>query len=172
MHEVRAVGQPGELVVAGRIPQLLGRPALLGDVFDVSDRQHHAVVLGRRHAGSGPDVFAVAAAVTLIDPERVDDAELEPGAMGLGGTHVVGMCELAERASDELVDVAAEHLGQRLVGVDDPPVVETHERHPGRRRLERLLEATAGLVECARDCCSRSDTSRSLMTNRCSSSTW
>ena len=41
----------------------------------------------------------------------------------------------------------AEHLGQRLVGVDDPAVVEAHERHAGRRRLERLLEPTPRLVE-------------------------
>ena len=46
VHQVRAVGQPGQLVVAGRVPQLLGGAALLGDVLDVGDRQHHAVVLG------------------------------------------------------------------------------------------------------------------------------
>ena len=147
VHQVGPVRQPGQLVVAGRVPQLLGRPALLGDVLDVGDRQHHPVVLGGRHPGAGPDELAVAAAVALVDPERVDDAELEPGPMWLGRADVVGMGELAQRASDQLVDVAPQHLGQRLVGVDDAAVVEPHERHPGRRRLERLLEATPCLIE-------------------------
>ena len=43
--------------------------------------------------------------------------------------------------------VAAQHLGERLVGVDDPAVVEPDERHPRGRRVERLLEAAPGLVE-------------------------
>ena len=50
VHQIRPVRQPGQLVVARRVAQLLGGAALLGDVLDVGDRQHHAVVLGRRHA--------------------------------------------------------------------------------------------------------------------------
>ena len=46
--------------------------------------------------------------------------------------------------------LAPQHLGQRLVGVDDPAVVEPHQRHAGRGRLERLLEPPARLVEGTR----------------------
>ncbi len=150
VHQVRAVGETGQLVVACRVAQLLRRATLLGDVLDVGDRQHHAVVLGGRDARAGPHVLAIAAAVALVDPVRIDDAELEPRPVWLGGAHVVGMRELAERATHEIVDVATQHLGQRLVGVDDATVVEPHQRHAGRRRLERLLEATPGLVEGTR----------------------
>ena len=69
---------------------------------------------------------------------------------GTAALHVVGVRELAERVPDELVDLDAEHLGERLVGVDDPAVVDAHERHAGRGRVERLLEPAPRLLECPR----------------------
>ena len=148
VHQIGPVRQPGQFVVAGRVAQLLGRSTLLGDVFDVGDRQHHPVVLGRGHPCTGPDELAVAASVALIDPERIDDPQLEPGTMRLGRTDIVGMGELAQRTSDQLVHLATQHFRQRLVGVDDATVVQAHQRHPGRRRLERLMEPAPRLVEC------------------------
>ena len=133
--------------MVGRERQLLGGALLLGDVLDVGDRQHRAVVLGERHPRAGPHELAVAAEVALIEPVRVDDAELEPGAVRHRGPDVVGVGELAERVADELVDLDAEHLGERLVGVDDPAVVDADERHAGRGRVERLLEPTPRLLE-------------------------
>ncbi|MEZ5298676.1 MAG: hypothetical protein R2697_21065 [Ilumatobacteraceae bacterium] len=112
VHHERPVRQARQLVVACGIPELGGRPALLGDVLDVGDRQHLAVVLGGRHAGACPHELAVAPAVPLVDPERVDDAEFEPGAVRLGGTDVVGVREFAECAPDQLVDVVAQHVGE------------------------------------------------------------
>ena len=41
----------------------------------------------------------------------------------------------------------AEHVGERAVGVEDRRVVEAHEGHAGRRRVERLLEAPPRLLE-------------------------
>ena len=62
---------------------------------------------------------------------------------------VVGVGDLADAAADELVDRDGQHVGQRAVGVEDRRVVEAHERHAGRRRVERLLEAPPGLLEGA-----------------------
>ncbi len=146
-HQRRPVRKSGELVVVGRERQLLGGSLLLGDVLDVGDRQHRAVVLGERHPRPGPHELTVAAEVALVEPVRVDDAELEPGAVRHRGPDVVGVGELAERVADELVDLEAEHLGERLVGVDDPAIVDADERHAGRGRVERLLEPTPRLLE-------------------------
>ena len=88
----------------GRVAQLLGGAPLLGDVLDVGDRQRHAVVLGERHARARPDELAVAAQVALVEQVRVDDAELEPGALGGRGPQVVGMGELADAVPDERVE--------------------------------------------------------------------
>ena len=149
VEQLGAVGQPGQLVVRRRPAQLLGRAQLLGDVLDVGDRERHALVLGDRDAGARPDVLAVAAQVALVEEVRVDDAELEAGPVGGGGAQVVGVGDLADAATDEVVDRPLQHLGERTVGVDDPRVVETHERHPGGRRMERLLEAPPRLLERA-----------------------
>ena len=86
--------------------QPLGGAPLLGDVLDVGDRQRHALVLGDRDPGAGPDVLAVAAQVALVEQVRVGDAELEPGAVGGGRPQVVGMGDLADAAPDEVVDRA------------------------------------------------------------------
>ena len=84
-EQLGAVGQAGEVVVGGRPAQLVGGAQLLGDVLDVGDRQRHALVLGHRDPGAGPDVLAVAAQVALVEQVGVDDAELEPVAVGGGG---------------------------------------------------------------------------------------
>ena len=65
--------------------ELFGGAPLLGDVLDVGDRQRHAVVLGHRDPRARPDELAVAAQVALVEQVRVDDAELEPGAVCGGG---------------------------------------------------------------------------------------
>ena len=91
----------------GRRPlQPLGGAALLGDVLDVGDRQRHALVLGDRDPGAGPDELAVAAQVALVEQVGVDDAELEPGPVGGRRPQVVGMGDLADAAADQLVDRA------------------------------------------------------------------
>ena len=130
-----------------RARQLLRGALLLGDVLDVGDRQHRALVLGERDPRASPHELAVAAEVSLIEAVRIDDAELEPGSVRHGSPHIVGMRELAQRVPDELIDLDAEHLGERLVGVDDAAVVDPHERHPGRGGVERLLETATGLLE-------------------------
>ena len=65
------------------------------------------------------------------------------------GPQVLGVGDLADAAPDEVVDRAVEHVGERAVGVEDRRVVEPHERHAGRRRVERLLEAPPRLLEGA-----------------------
>ena len=147
VDQLGAVGQPGEVVVGRRPLQLLSGAALLGDVLDVGDRQRHALVLGDRDAGAGPHELAVAAQVALVHEVGVGDAELEAGPVGGCSTEVLGVGDLADAAPDELVDRAGQHLGQRAVGVEDRRVVEAHEGHPRRRRVERLLEPAAGLLE-------------------------
>ncbi len=59
------------------------------------------------------------------------------------------MGHLADRPPDEVVDRPVEHLGERAVGVEDRRVVEPHQRHAGRRRVERLLEPSPRLLERA-----------------------
>ena len=49
----------------------------------------------------------------------------------------------------QLLDRPGEHVGERPVGVEDRRVVEAHEGHAGRRRVERLLEAPPRLLEGA-----------------------
>ena len=133
----------------GRRPlQQLRRSALLGDVFDVGDRQRHAVVFGDRHPGAGPDELAVGAQVALVEQVGVGDAERQASPVGLGGAEVVGVGHFTDGATDEIIDRALQHLGQRPVGVEDHRVVETHERHPCRRRVERQLEPASSLLQC------------------------
>ena len=127
--------------------EALGRAPLVGDVLDVRDRQRHAVVLGHRHAGARPHELAVAAQVALIEQIRLGDAEFESGTLRRRRPQIVGMGDLADAETEQRVDRAAEHVGQRLVGIDDPAVVQAHERHAGRRRVERLLEAPARLLQ-------------------------
>ena len=146
-QQLRAVGQPGEVVVGRRPAQLIGDTLLLGDVFDVRDRQRHTVVLGDRDASPGPDPAAVAAFVALVEQVGVGDPELEPGTVDGGGLEVVRMGDLPDAPPDEIVAGTLEHLGERAIGVDDRRVVETDQGHAGRCGVECLLEATAGLLE-------------------------
>ena len=142
-------GRPGEVVVRRRPLQPLGRAPLLGDVLDVGDCKCNAFVLGDGDAGARPDELAVAAQVALVEQVRVGDAQLEPGPVGRRGAQVLGVGDLADGAPDEVVDGPVEHVGERAVGVEDRRVVEADERHAGRRRVERLLEAPPRLLERA-----------------------
>ena len=146
-HHRIAVGEIGQLVVRRGVGQPFGGAPLVGDVLDVGDRQRHTVVLGDRHPRARPDELAIAAQVALVEQVRVGDAEFEAGALGGHGPQVVGMRDLADTDAHERLERPSEHVGERLVGVDDLAVVETHERHPGGRRMERLLEAAARLLE-------------------------
>ena len=67
--------------------------------------------------------------------------------MRLRLTDVIGVGELAQRPTDEIAGRSIEHVGERLVGVNDTTVIEAHERHARRRRLEGLLESVAGLIQ-------------------------
>ena len=146
-EQLGAVGQPGEVVVGGRPAQLVGDAALFGDVLDVRDRQRHAVVLGDGDTCAGPHEGAVAALVALVEQIRVDDSQLEPGAVDGRRLEVVRVRDLADAASDEVVDRSLQHLGERAVGIDDRRVVETHEGHARRGGVERLLESATGLLQ-------------------------
>ncbi len=146
-HQRRTVGEVGEIVVGGGVGQSLGRAPLIGDVLDVRDRQRHAVVLGHRHASARPDELAVAAEVPLIEEVRLGDAEFQSGTLRRRRPQIVWMGDLADADAEQRLDRAPEHVGQRLVGIDDPAVVQAHERHAGRRRVERLLEAPARLLQ-------------------------
>ena len=146
--QLGAVGQAGEVVVGRRPLQPFRCPALLRDVLDVRDGERDTLVLGDRHPRAGPDELTVAAQVALVEQIGVGDAQLEAGAMGGGGPQVVGVRDLADRAADEVGHRPGQHVGQRAVGVDDRRVVEPHECHAGRRRVEGLLEAAPGLLQC------------------------
>ena len=64
IEEPEAVRQPGQLVVGRRPLEPLGASALLGDVFDVGDRQPAALALvQRRDPRSGPQHALIAADV-------------------------------------------------------------------------------------------------------------
>ena len=127
--------------------QLLGRHTLLGHVLDVGDRQRHTLVLGDRHPGPRPHERAVTAQVALLQQVRVGDAQLETRPLRGRRTKVVGMRDLADADPHQRRQRSVQHVGERLVGVDDATVVEPHQRHPRRRRVERLLEPTAGLLQ-------------------------
>ena len=72
-----------------------------------------------------------------------------PGSFGAQMTshQIVGMRDLADTDAHERLERPSEHVGERLVRIDDLAVVETHERHPGGRRMKGLLEAAARLLE-------------------------
>ena len=145
----RPVGEPGERVVGRGVGEPGGGEAGLGDVLDVGDREGDPLLLGDRHLGLRPDVLAVAAQVALLDAVAVVDAELDARPLGGGGAQVVGVGDLADRAPEQEAARVVEHVGERLVRVDDAVVGQPHQRHAGRRRVERLLEAAPGGLERA-----------------------
>ena len=148
-QQLGAIGESGQIVVGRGPAQLLGDSPLLGDVLDVGDGERHAIVLGHCDPGARPDVGAVAALVALVEQVRVDDPELEAGPMDRRRLEIVSVGDLADAAADEVVDRPLQHLGERAIGVDDRRVVEAHERHSRRRRVERLLETAPRLLEGA-----------------------
>ena len=159
-------GQTGQIVVPGGVPQLLGGAALLGDVLDVGDREHHAVVLGGRHPGAGPDELAVATPIALIDAERVDDAEFEPSSVRLRRAHVVGVGELAQACSRRVRSTSRRSIS--------PSDWLASTMRPSSRRTS-AIPVGADWNACwnrrrawssARVCCSRSETSRRRTTSR------
>ncbi len=147
LHERRPVREFRQVVVGRRVRESLGCDPLVGDVLDVGDRERNALVLGHRHAGTRPHELAVTAQVALLQEIGLGDSQFEPGALCCGGTQIVGMRDLANPHPDQRIERPVEHVGQRLVGVDDPAVVEPDEGHTGRRRMERLLETPARLFE-------------------------
>jgi hypothetical protein len=107
----------------------------------------HALVLGDRHPGPGPHEVTIAAQVPLFEQVGVGDAKFQACSLCRCGTQVVGMGDLADSRTDQRRQRPTEHVGERLVGVDDAAVVESNEGHARRRRVERLLEPTPGLLE-------------------------
>ncbi len=57
------------------------------------------------------------------------------------------MGDLAHRPAEQVAPRVVEQIGQRLVGVDDSVVRQPDQRHPGRCRVEGLLEALPRLFE-------------------------
>ena len=145
--ERRTIGEIGQVVVRRRVGEALCRSTLVGDVFDVGDGQRDAVVLGHRHPGARPDELAVAAQVALIEQIRLGDAELEARPLRRRRPKVFRMGDLTDADAEQRLDRSLQHVGERLVGVDDPAVVQTDQRHAGRSGVERLLEPSARLLQ-------------------------
>ena len=147
VHELGPVGQPGELVVAGRVLEALGDRLALRDVLDLADDELRAVGLrdvgerqrGPHRAAVGPDVALLELVVASRLPAQLLGGELVEAP-------VVGVRELLDVAAEQLVGAVAEHPGEGAVHLDER-AVHLGERHPDRGVLEGGAESLLGVGE-------------------------
>ena len=152
LEEQRPVGQPGQRVVQRLEAQPLLEFVPLGDVLDHRDGEPGpaVVVPDQRDGQVRPDHAAVLAVVALLHPGRVvlalDQLLVElPHPGGVVGVEQRRHVDLAQ-----LLDRVAEHVGERLVDVDDPAVHAGDadpDRGAGEDRPEPCLAVAQRLLD-------------------------
>jgi hypothetical protein len=101
LHEVRTIRKPGEFVVSGSISELLSSASLLGDIFNVVNREQNAVIFRDRNSGSGCEIGPIAPPEPLIDEIRIGHAEFKLSPMRLRRPNVIGVGDLPECSTNK-----------------------------------------------------------------------
>src|SRR3954449_10491125 len=141
------VWSPGAAAVLALGQRALGG-ALLGDVDHLGDEVLRRAV-GAGDGGDaqlGEDVAAVRAQVALLaldDPARVGHELVDERTIGVA---LVGMRDVGHRSAVEVLDAAADHVGEGGVDAHEAPV-EARDRDADRRVLERAAKARLGVAE-------------------------